>query len=178
MHAVLRSLAAVAVVMGLAFSSFAQENAEDIKAADKALEAKGVKRVGSQLSLPEEGELGKMLRAVTKLKKAVADAERPVAALEKKAADNKKLITAYTQKRREINAALAKGGLGLDQTNKLIAAYNELGDRISLLIENGGMEKELKVARGEHYKARAKRTSNMCSRCRSWPRRSSRSTTT
>ena len=70
------------------------------------------------------------------------------------AADNKKLITTYTQERRRLNAAIGSGKLKLDQHNKAVTAYNELGDRINLLIENGGMEKEIKAARAEQTKAR------------------------
>ncbi len=142
------------LTLSLQAASWAQENAEEAKAAEKILAAKGLKRSGTNLLLPEEAELGKMLSGTPKLKKAVLDADKALAGLEKKAADNKKLITTYLQERRKLNAAISGGKLNFDQQSKAIAAYNELGDRIDLLIENGGMEKEIKAARGEQTKAR------------------------
>jgi aspartyl protease family protein len=132
----------------------AQENSEEAKAAEKILAAKGLKRSGANLLLTEETELSKALTAAPKLKKAVLDADKVVAGFEKKAADNKKLITTYTQERRKLNAAIGSMKLTIDQHNRAVTAYNELGDRINLLIENGGMEKELKAARADQNKAR------------------------
>jgi aspartyl protease family protein len=147
---------AVAWLLTLSLQATApsQDDSEEAKAAEKVLIAKGLKRSGANLLLTEEAELSKMLAAAPKLKKAVLDADKPVAALEKRAADNKKLITTYTQERRRLNAAIGSGKLNFDQERKAVAAYNELADRINLLIENGGMEKEIKAARGEQAKAR------------------------
>ncbi len=152
-------MAKIVIVAGLLKLSLhagalAQENAEEAKAAEKSLAAKGLRRSGPNLVLAEETELAKLLAGVPKLKKAVLDADKVLAGWDKKAADNKKLITTYTQERRRLNAALASGKLTVDQHNKAVSAYNELGDRISLLIENGGMEKEIKTARGEQTKVR------------------------
>jgi aspartyl protease family protein len=138
----------------LASDLWAQENAAEIKAAEKSLAAKGLRRSGTSLVVAEESELSKMLTAAPKLKRAVLEADKVLAGWEKKAADNKKLITVYTQERRRLNAAIGSGKLSVDQHNKAVTAYNELGERISLLIENGGMEKEIKAARAEQTKAR------------------------
>jgi aspartyl protease family protein len=149
-------LLAVACVLALAAHApaRAQENSAEAKEAEKALAAKGLKRSGTNLLLTEEAELSKMLAAAPKLKKSVLDTDKVLAGFEKKAADNKKLITTYIQERRKLNAAISGGKLNFDQQTKAIAAYNELGDRIDLLIENGGMEKEIKAARAEQTKAR------------------------
>lgn len=148
-------LGSLVVLMSLvSIVSRAQEADDEAKSAEKVLAAKGLKKFGASLVALEETELNKTFRVIPKLKRSVRDAEKALAAVGKKAAANKKLITVYTQKRRQINAALAKGGLTFNQQNQAITLYNELGDRIRLLIENGGMEKQLKAARGERNKAR------------------------
>lgn len=122
--------------------------------ASGVLKENGIRIIGDSIQMVEEAELSKGLRDITKLKKAVVDAQKALAAIEKKVDDNQKLIVQYTNQRRQINAALGTGNLPVTQHNRLVTMFNELGERINLLIQKGGMQDELKAARGKLYQAR------------------------
>jgi len=125
------------------------------------LKDNGIRVVGGVIQLAEEAELSKGLRDVPKLKKAVLDAQKVLAAIEKQVEANQKLIVDYTNQRRQINAALGTGNLPATQYNRMVSMFNELGERINLLIQKGGMEDELKAARAKFYQAREEYVSHV-----------------
>lgn len=121
----------------------------------------GIRVVGGVIQIAEEAELSKGLREIPKLIKAVTDAQKALSAIEKQVEDNQKLIVQYTNQRRQINAALGAGNLPATQYNRMVAMFNELGERINLLIQKGGMEDELKAARAKMYQAREEYVSHV-----------------
>ncbi|MBW3539494.1 MAG: retroviral-like aspartic protease family protein [Planctomycetes bacterium] len=118
------------------------------------LEEKGIRVFTSNLALADETALSRKFREQTKLKKQMRDAAGQLDAVEKQIAQNKQLVTVYTQKRALYRQQYDRT-TNVVQQNRLVLAMNELGDRINLLIQNGGMEKELQAARDAAYKARA-----------------------
>ncbi len=145
---------AAGIVLGLLSLAAAEDSAGLLK-------EHGIRIVGDSIQMVEEAELSKSLREVTKLKKAVIDAQKALTAIEKQVDDNQKLIVQYTNQRRQINAALGAGNLSITQHNRLVALFNELGERINLLIQKGGMEEELKTARAKLYQAREEYVSHV-----------------
>jgi aspartyl protease family protein len=133
-------------LLSLTATSVAQDKPEDI------LKAKGIRRVGTYLAMSEETSFSKMFTDVAKLKKAVADANAALEAVEKKASGAKDLINTYAQQRRQLRAQLDQA-TSIELQNRIIIALNELGDRITLL-ENADFSKELKEARDKAYQAR------------------------
>ena len=121
--------------------------------AEDALKEKGIRRVGTYLAITEETELTKMFTSVARLKKAVLDSGNELAQAEKKVAEAKDLITAYLQQRRGLLAQIDSGRLSVEQHNRAVTQYNELGDRIRLL-ENLDPAKELKAPREKANQAR------------------------
>jgi clan AA aspartic protease (TIGR02281 family) len=121
--------------------------------AEALLKDKGIRRIGTYLALVEETDLGKMIGESAKLKKAADDAAKALDAVQQQVDQNKQLITNYLQQRRQISAQLARGGLTVEQNNRLVALYNELGDRINLL-QAADFTEQLREARSKANQAR------------------------
>ena len=117
------------------------------------LESKGIKVYTSELGLASESKLSGRFRDAAKLRKSLDDAAETVARIEKQVAENKQLLTAYRKKRIQYTQQLQRT-TNLSAKAQLVAALSELSDRMGLLIENGGMEKELAAARDAEHKTR------------------------
>ena len=124
----------------------------DEKSAEEFLKERGLRRLSSCFSLPEESELGAKVRDAEPLKKKVRDTQPQVEMWEKRVEDKKKLIVACLQKRRELRAQLSRAR-SPDIHNRIVLAINELADRVLLLEKAGVEENSLKAAREEANKA-------------------------
>ncbi len=112
------------------------------------LKGKGLRRVYPYFSLPEETQLGKLIREAARLKRGVLDSHRVLAASEQKVQQKQELIVAYLQKRRELRAQLANT-TSVQMNNRLVIGLNELADRITLMQKSGREEEALKTARAK-----------------------------
>ena len=113
--------------------------------AERYLQEQGLKRLSVYFALPDESEVTKKLRDANDLKKDAIEAQRTVAAAEKKIDDKKKLIVDYLQKRRQLRTQLASART-VEMNNRLVMMLNELADRITLLYESKDDEKTLEEA--------------------------------
>ncbi len=124
----------------------------DQDSAQKALEAKGLKRAVSNFALPEEADFTKQLKAMEALKKKVVDAQHEAENASRKVDDKKTAIVTYLQKRRELRVQL-EAARTPDVHNKIVDALNELGDRVALLQQSETEEKAMAAARATANKA-------------------------
>ncbi len=113
--------------------------------AEALLKNKGLRRVGTYFSLPEETKIGKLIRATTPMKKQIRDAQRQVAMYEKAVQNKQALTIAYLQKRRELRMQLQRASSATAH-NRIASMMNELADRIVLMQESDKEEKTLKEA--------------------------------
>ncbi len=139
----------LASLLGLAPAAAQAQPSE----AEALLKDKGIRRIGTYLALVEETELGKMIGESTRLKKAADDAAKALETVEQQVEQNRQLLANYLQQRRQISAQLARGGLTIEQNNRLVALYNELADRINLL-QAADFTQPLREARSKANQAR------------------------
>ena len=126
--------------------------ADDAKEAEKALAEKGIRKLGTALSLPEETEFSKMFREANKLKRDVTAAQKEQDAAEGQEAKNKQLVVQYLQQRQQISARLRQN-LPAAQHNALVAQYNDLADQINLLNQTD-LTDQLRTVRAKTNEAR------------------------
>ncbi len=136
-----RSVPFVVLVVLLSVAAVADEKDD----AEALLKEKGLRRVGTYFSLPEETQIGKSIRATAPMKKQIRDAQQKAAVCEKMVADKKQLIIVYLQKRRECRMQMQRT-TSVAAHNKLVSVMNELADRIVLMQESDKEEKALKEA--------------------------------
>ena len=127
--------------------------AADEKSAEKALKDKGLRRVSSNFTLPEETEIGKQVRAADGLKRKVIDAMKAAVGAEQTVRQKEKLITTYLQQRSALRVQLQRAK-SVQQYNNIITAMEELGDRIIVLEKRDEVEKAARTARAAANAAR------------------------
>ncbi len=114
-----------------------------------ALEAAGLKAVGSSLSLADEATLTKQLREAAVQKKALVEAEQESQEIEAGIEEIKRQITELKTKHVELSAALT-GANDPVQHNQLVGALNAVAGQVDLLIEKQKSEGDrLKTARAK-----------------------------
>ena len=126
--------------------------AKDNAAADsakKALEKKGLRKLGSYFSLPGEVEVKRQLRQIESVRKKLRDSHRRLVAADGQVENKRKLTIGYLQQRRELRARLARAS-SAKVHNRLVTVLNELGDRIVLMQQDDSSEKAAKTARAAH----------------------------
>ncbi len=120
--------------------------AADEKSAEKLLESKGLRRASSYFTLPAESEISKKLRAAESLKRKVFAAQEKLDEAKQAVAENRRLVLAYIQKRRQLRSQLPLAR-SAEQHNQIVMALNELADRVLLLQQSDHEEKALDEAR-------------------------------
>ena len=129
-----------------------QVSADD--AADQALlRQKTLRAVGAYFVLADEPKLNAMFGEVRTLKRKLDDANRPLQRVEREVQQNKNLLVQYIQQRRVLRQRQAHAR-SARQNNQIVAAMNELGDRITLLMQGGDRAEQLRAARATASQAR------------------------
>lgn len=100
------------------------------------LTAKGLIKSGGYYLLPEERGFSQSMTDLIKADRRLAGAMKQKKAFEKAVKENDREILALTQQRRKLNNRLSRVANAIKQ-NRLIAAINELTDRIRILEESG-----------------------------------------
>ena len=125
----------------------------DQASAEATLKEKGLKKVNTYFLLPGETALNKSMRDVGRHKRTVRKETKALRLEEKKVDAVKKVRIQYLQQRRQLNALLGKEK-NISRFNKMVTAFNELGDRIRLLDAQLDGNKALKAARSKVNVAR------------------------
>ncbi len=126
--------------------------AKDNSAADgakKVLDKKGLRKLGSYFSLPDEVEVKRSLREVELLKKKLRESQRKLTDADEQIDKKRQLTIKYLQQRRELRARIARAS-SAKVYNQLVNTSNELGDRIGLMQQDDSSEKEAKKVRAAH----------------------------
>lgn len=118
----------------------------DEQSAEKALQEKGLRRVGNHFALPDEVELAKLVRAAEPMRRKVVDALRDATAAEQRIRDKEQLIATCLQQRIALRAQLQQAK-SVQQYNSIVTALHELADRVTLLENDRKVEEAAKAAR-------------------------------
>ena len=125
----------------------------DEQAAEAALEAKGLRKVGVYFVADEESEVGKKVRDLASLQRQLRDVHAELAKWEQRERQKNQLIVGYLQKRRQLRAQLARTS-SVNVHNRIVTALNELGDRINLMQQDEQGKQALEEARAAANKVR------------------------
>lgn len=125
----------------------------DQASAEATLKEKGLKKVSTFFTLPGESELKKAMRDVVRHKRLAFKEAKALRAEEKKVDAIKRFRIQSLQQRRQLNALLGREK-NIKKYNRMVTAFNEVGDRIRLLDAQLDGNKALKAARGKVNVAR------------------------
>jgi clan AA aspartic protease (TIGR02281 family) len=120
--------------------------AADEKTAEEALKSKGLRKLSTVFSVPQESELTKKMHDAEVLKKKVRDLQTKLQDSEKAVDTKQKTIVAYLQQRRELRTRL-QAAPNPTVHNQIVSLLNELADRIQLMEQDEKPEKALREAR-------------------------------
>ncbi len=116
-----------------------------VKSAEEVLSAQGLRKLSTCFALPEEAELTKGVRQVESLKRDLLDAQKEMAQRKQAVDDKRKLVVSLMAQRRQLGQQLA-AAQSVDARNRVVAAMNEVGDRLVLLLNSKVEEQSLQAA--------------------------------
>jgi aspartyl protease family protein len=128
--------AAIWLTVGAVFSTSAVRiSADEVFDAKKALKDHGIRVVGTGLALSDEFELNKSLRGSSKLKKALSNTGKTLAALNTEDRKTKRIIVELKKRSVQFNVQLTNvNPNNVTLNNKLVGAINAIAGQIDLLI--------------------------------------------
>jgi clan AA aspartic protease (TIGR02281 family) len=115
------------------------------KSPEELLADKGLRKLSSCFALADEAELTKSIRQVESLRRDLFDSQKELAQRKKAVDEKRKLMVSYMEQRRQLRAQLNETR-SIDAHNRVVAALNEVGDRLVLLNDSKLEEQSLQAA--------------------------------
>ena len=137
-------IAILALCPTVLFAAADEKTAEE-KKAEETLKSKGLRKLSTVFSVPQESDVSKKMHDAEVLKKKVRDLQVKLQDCEKKVDAKQKTIVACLQQRRELRARL-QAASNVTVHNQIVTLLNELADRVDLLERDEKPEKALRDA--------------------------------
>ena len=113
--------------------------------AEDVLTGRGLRKLSSCFALPDESEMSKGIRQAESLKRDLLDAQKEMARRRKVVEQKRKVVVACMEQRRQLRQQL-DAARSVEARNRVVAAMNELGDRLVLLLNSKTEEQSLQAA--------------------------------
>lgn len=113
--------------------------------AEECLASKGLRKLSSTFALSEEADFSKGVRQTEAFRRDLFDAQKELGQRQKAVEEKRKELLNYMQQRRQLREQL-ETARGIAAHNRVVAALNEVGDRILLLHESKKEEEAQQAA--------------------------------
>lgn len=113
--------------------------------AEEILTSKGLRKLNTSFVVPDETELSKSLHQAEAARRDLVDAQKELGQRKKVVEDKRQLLVNYMEQRRQLREQLLNAR-SVEAHNRVVAALNEVGDRVVLLVESKQEEQAQQAA--------------------------------